>query len=1520
MKRKILLSTILAALAATGARAQVVNFHDDKNGNWNAITVPLLPSLTGGMDGPTYYQSYLELFAGQAAYEDPGNNIWNGFGKTGGFLGQVPIFYSAPPGYGGYLPTSYNVWPQQFGNPGNPYAAYSYTSYTYGTYSTGWISATGPSPFVAYLGNSTTQGNSDSSGNWTPVTLSVGNGIITNYTSDYMSAHTKDSIKSPVQNGSPAFLLESSAQQATNAANPWGTNVFVLGNVPFTSTNTVITTNGIVVTTNYVVTTNTYGLYLYGANYGNKAATLFSLNSGNAHFGVAGTTNSGASGVPTTFAEGTDFVIWENVTPDTNGDITITAQANPAARLTGATDTPGFSDVNGFQLIFNPPPTAVNCTYAQNVYAGKTASFSFSPAFTTNATYPTASFQWQSIIGGVTNALTNNGATISGATTTNLVLTNVVATNAGLYQCVLSSGLGTNVSPLIPLTILTSLYTNILTTTASSVADFGNMSTPYAMPYNAIPPTFFMTDAEAIDGTLYQYVNFGSNGTVAPFQGPVGLTFTPTAGSTIVNGMRIFTASRRPEDDPRDYYLYGSTNSGKTYNFISGGPLALPAQRNAAAGAINVTNQVLQEIDFTNIIAYDSYQLVFSNVVSNALASNGVQFAEVQLLGTNGALAPGITGQPATNVILLVGQTLTNSVKAIGTATIHYQWFFDSKAIASATASLLTVTNLQLSNSGSYYCVVTNGYTNLSGPLASTSTVLNLTVVATNVYQSALSALKPLAYWPLNETNGTTAYEYIHGMNGTYEGSVTLGQPGVPFAGFGSNNFGALFDGATAYVDIPVGYLNSRSAITLSAWVKSYGSNGFLTDIMGHGAASYSLAETPNGDAAFFDDGGGCTNPISITDGNWHQVVGVRNNAAGVTNNYIYVDGFLFTSNGTTTGNLPSTASDVWIAGTPDLTAGLFAGEICNVAIIPSALTAAQVEAFYSADEGPPTVVVPTNVTVDQNGNVAITATGSGPTPYFYQWYYVQGTSTNLISGATNNPLQLISVQPIQSNYLYYVVISNAYGANTSSFATVTILTGPPVIVTDVPTNVFVAAGTPVTLATAFVGTLPYSFQWTYNGQPLSSGPRISGVTSNVLTINPTIVGDTGTYQLLVTNADGTAQSSQAALTVVPYVGFTNLDPLWTLGGTMQGSFIGTNLLEVTTGDTDEVFTAFFDYPLYTASFQATFTYVDGAGGGGADGMTICVQNDPRGLAAIGSDGGALGYSNTVAGLNILNSVALEFRTYGGDPNGIAIGRNGSIGTSITNTGGVNITNGDPINVTVNYTTGVLSVVLQDAITSNRFALTTNVTLPTLVESNFAYFGFTGGTGAADGVETVSNFQYAVDYPPVFVVVPTNVTVIAGGAPGTFTSSATGTALGGYQWQLNGANLTNGPSPSGTGATISGSLTSALTISGATIADNAETYTVVVTNAFGTNSASAILTVIVSPPTFLGDITVIGTNVIFNYSTVAGLNYQIQSTTNLAKGPWTAVGGLVTGTGSPAFSTNGIGTNAQKYFRLEIEP
>ena len=324
---------------------------------------------------------------------------------------------------------------------------------------------------------------------------------------------------------------------------------------------------------------NTYGLYLYGANWNNSRGTLFAVSSGNAHNGIAATLNDTLTSPAASFVEGENFVIFENVTPDANGNIHISAFPNPKDGV-GNFNLADEADFCGVQLIFNPPPTAVASTAAQNVLAGGTASFSFSPAFASSA-----SFRWQSVIGGVTNKL-SDGGNISGSGTTNLTIANVGAGNVGLYQCVIATGTRTNSSPLAPLTLLPYTGGNILQR-GDALMDVNN-NPPTAPPYNSVPPTFYMSVTNVEDGSLNQYVNYGFNGDTNPFEGPVGFVVTPQIGSTVVRGLRLFTSGSHPEDDPADYLLQGSTDGGVTFTTISSGPLALPAQRNAAGGPINV--------------------------------------------------------------------------------------------------------------------------------------------------------------------------------------------------------------------------------------------------------------------------------------------------------------------------------------------------------------------------------------------------------------------------------------------------------------------------------------------------------------------------------------------------------------------------------------------------------------------------------------------------------------------------------------------------------------------------------------------------------------------------------------------------------------------------------------------------------------------------------------------------------------------------------------------------------------------
>jgi Concanavalin A-like lectin/glucanases superfamily/Bacterial lectin len=1306
MKRKLLLgSALVPALVASGAMAQVVNFMDVDN----AFTITPAPNFN-------IQENYCELYAGQGAYSDPGHNIWNGFAQGNTGFGSTDV-YSGPPGSGG-------LWPQQYGNPGNPYAAF---------FSGGvWISSTGSTLFNA-AGSPTTCGDSDSSGQWTPITLTV-----EGYPADTYI------LPNQIPNGTPAFLFSSAAFNSGKSPQ----EVFILQNVP----------------------PGTYGLYLYAADPDNNRGTSFSVNSGNAHNGISATLNAGPTGAPPqSFVEGQNFVIFENVVPDGSSNITITASPNPLDGA-GNSNLPGGTDVNGFQLVVNPPPTAQGMTAAQNVFAGGTARFSFSPAF---ARTPT--FQWQSVIGGVTNNL-SNGPDITGATTTNLTIANVSAANVGLYQCVIATSGTTNTSPAAPLTILASPSTgplqqgdpvavvgNILQP-GDALSDFNNNIDTINEAYNSVPPPFNMTDVDVEDNTLWQYVNLGSGGDTASFSGPVGIVVTPRIGNTVVTAMRLFAASSHPEDDPADFLLEGSTDGGASFTTIAGGLLHMPAQRNAAAGPINITNQVLKEIVFANTNAYGTYRLTFTNVNENALATNGMQIAELQLLGSLPAAAPGIAQQPVASEVLLAGATLSATVVPTGAGPFSYKWYYDtSTQIPNATNATLTIPDLAVANSGSYSCVISNPYGSTN------SATLSLSVMAPSAYDGAVLADQPLAFWPLSESSGTIAYDIAGGHNGGYSNAPTLHVQG-PSSYLPA---GVALNGTDQF--IPVSYtpaLDFGGLITLEAWVQPAAAqlSGAQAEILakGYDAAlnssqiELSVNESTNYQGGTYSSlfGGRGTAGGEVTL-NWTHLVLTWDG----TNWNLFANGQLVGASADSVGALDF--GDPWAIGdgTVNGNTRFYGGNIAAVAIYNHALTPSQVAAHYNigafgTTNVPPIVIVPSiPVTGDENGNGLISSfILDGPPPFSYQWYYVEGGITNRIAGATNSTLALTDIQTSQGSYDYFVVVSNAYGAGASPNATLNILSGAPVILTDItPLLNYVPAGQPLTFSMTAGGTEPLHYQWS-----TQSGP-IEGATNASYAFDA--LPGTNTYSVLVSNDFGSAPSSMALVVGLPnptrVIGLNGNGANWTLNqgpgwrGFPANPSIVNNVLTLTDGAGNEACSAFFDIPQYIGGgFLASFIYTSG-GNKLADGTTFCIQNSPAGTNAIGAKGGDLGFTG------ITNSVALELNIYASANGGagVTFGAEGSTPQSVnpappySSTAPVNLASGDPIYVQIAYDQTQITVLLVDTTTEASFNMGFLVgDLSSSLSGYSAYIGFTAGDGGENSVQTVSNFAFYSSPPALSIV------------------------------------------------------------------------------------------------------------------------------------------------------------------------
>jgi len=419
---------------------------------------------------------------------------------------------------------------------------------------------------------------------------------------------------------------------------------------------------------------------------------------------------------------------------------------------------------------------------------------------------------------------------------------------------------------------------------------------------------------------------------------------------------------------------------------------------------IGQTQQTAASADFMQVAGAPITALATNWASSNpsvvTVNSNGVVTAIAHGTATISATFDGVTGtsstitvspslpvitlEPVASLTLLVGGTLQASVASIGDTPFTYYWFTNAgpTPISISSSPVLTVANLQLGNAGSYICVVSNQVG------TATSSPLSLTVVAPTTYQQAMLSLKPVAYWPLDETSGTTAYDLIGGHNGTYMGTYLQGQTGPTNAFFGGS-LSALFDGTSGHIAIPGMRFNLTNAITAVAWVNILSGPTF-DGLFGHGDTSWRISinpsSQPGGNAG--DTQSDATDPVvapGINDGNWHMVAYAYTGVPGqIDNGALYVDGVL-AANNTVTAAPVGNNLDVWIGGSPDYGDRFLPAYIANAALFNQSLSTAQVQGIYNgvAVSGPQTIAITrsgTNVVLTwQSGTLLEAASLLGP-------------------------------------------------------------------------------------------------------------------------------------------------------------------------------------------------------------------------------------------------------------------------------------------------------------------------------------------------------------------------------------------------------------------------------------------------------------------------------------------------------------------------------------------------------------
>lgn len=190
-----------------------------------------------------------------------------------------------------------------------------------------------------------------------------------------------------------------------------------------------------------------------------------------------------------------------------------------------------------------------------------------------------------------------------------------------------------------------------------------------------------------------------------------------------------------------------------------------------------------------------------------------------------------------------------------------------------------------------------------------------------------------------------------------------------------------------------------------------------------------------------------------------------------------------------------------------------------------------------------------TNKTTVAGSNTTFTISATGISPLSYLWY-IDGAPWIFggRSSGSNTPTAKISPTLTNDNgFSVFVVLTNTYGALTSSVAHLTVVEAAQILSQPVSQSVVVGGNATFSVVTA--GTAP-AYGWYFNGTLLSDNGHISGSTTPVLTISNVQPADVGGLVAVVMNSVNAATSRVASLTPlmsamssVRYVNLSNATP-----------------------------------------------------------------------------------------------------------------------------------------------------------------------------------------------------------------------------------------------------------------------------------------------------------------------------------------------------------------------------------------
>ncbi|HEX6834361.1 MAG TPA: immunoglobulin domain-containing protein, partial [Rudaea sp.] len=236
------------------------------------------------------------------------------------------------------------------------------------------------------------------------------------------------------------------------------------------------------------------------------------------------------------------------------------------------------------------------------------------------------------------------------------------------------------------------------------------------------------------------------------------------------------------------------------------------------------------------------------------------------------------------------------------------------------------------------------------------------------------------------------------------------------------------------------------------------------------------------------------------------------------------------TNGGTTFGNVAGAAS-------PTLSFTASASQNGNeyrAVFTNSSGTATTTAASLTVHYSPSVTTNPTSQSLLAGNTASFTAAAGGNPAPTVQWQQSTngGTTFTNIAGATSTTLSFTATLA-QNGYEYRAVFSNSLGTATTIAATLTTQAAPQI--TSNPSDAIVGVGAVATFSAAANGAPVPTLQWQQSTNDGSTFTNISGATSQPLTFTAAVADNGKEYRAVFSNPSGTATSTAATLTVLPF-------------------------------------------------------------------------------------------------------------------------------------------------------------------------------------------------------------------------------------------------------------------------------------------------------------------------------------------------------------------------------------------------